>query len=547
MATVYVLISALVNFFIGGLAEELPISTTDVFIQSGEISEFAANVMARCNDDVSSAAKLFVNDEFAQELAINSSTDYTATFKLEDLESNSIYRYMVECKDANAGVSTTSVEGMFRTAPAADDTVALSFVWAADLAGQGYGRNPYFELTTVAGKTVQGGYIVFDTMEALEPDFALFQGDMIYADDAIPAMKPYTNGSGGAWLGNWTNNPSKDFVAVTLEEFRANWKYNFGDDKMQSFLTKVPVFAQMDDHEVANNWWPGEILDGSGFYENGTSVDDLYANSLRAFYEFNPIEDGSLLYRNQRFGKHLEIFFPDYRSYRGPNSDNDNEGLVAMMGEEQLEWLKDGLKSSTATWKVISSHDPFGMVTGGPGDSDSFSQGDTRILGRELEVLELLSTIHENNITGVVSITSDVHFTAAVSMSPERAEGGFTAFRELNEFVIGPIHAGSFGPYFMDASFGAQYEYELGPLTLGYDRYASLPPEIFTLQSFGQAAVSEDGTLEIKLIGIDGSVKFEKTLYAPGYDEDDVESAAASPAVFFVSAFIACRFAFIFL
>jgi hypothetical protein len=35
------------------------------------------------------------------------------------------------------------------------------------------------------------------------------------------------------------------------------------------------------------------------------------------------------------------------------------------------------------------------------------------------------------------------------------------------------------------------------------------------LQSFGHAAVTEDGSLEIKLMGIDGSVKYSKTLEKP--------------------------------
>jgi hypothetical protein len=64
----------------------------------------------------------------------------------------------------------------------------------------------------------------------------------------------------------------------------------------------------------------------------------------------------------------------------------------------------------------------------------------------------------------------------------------------------------------MDTSFGATYKYEMGPLTLGYERWASLSPDIHELQSFGHASVSEEGTLEIKLMGIDGSVMFEKTL-----------------------------------
>lgn len=194
-------------------------------------------------------------------------------------------------------------------------------------------------------------------------------------------------------------------------------------------------------------------------YPDGTAVNSLFANSLQAFYEYNPIEEGQLIYRKQRFGKHLEIFFPDYRSYRGPNPENDNPEGSTIFGKEQLAWIKEGLIASDATWKIISSHDPFGIVTGGPGDRDAFGQEDPSILGREVELQALLKVIHDNGITGVVSLTSDVHFTAHVNLDPSRAEGGFTDFTPLDEFVIGPIHAGSFGPNFMDTSFGAEYQY----------------------------------------------------------------------------------------
>jgi alkaline phosphatase D len=251
---------------------------------------------------------------------------------------------------------------------------------------------------------------------------------------------------------------------------------------------------------------------GGPLYAEDTQANDLWANSLQALYEYNPIEANSSIYRSQRFGKHLEIFFPDFRSFRSPNADNNLTSRVNMMGEEQLEWLKNGLKESTATWKVISSHDPLGVVTGGAGDYDSYGQEDPAIKGRELELQDLLGFIHDEDITGVISLTSDVHYTAYVNMSPEKAEGGFDGFKPLDEFVIGPIHAGSFGPNYMDTSFGATPVYEMGPLSLGYERWANLSPETSSLQSFGHAAVSEDGIMTIKLMNIDGSVMFEKTL-----------------------------------
>ena len=100
-------------------------------------------------------------------------------------------------------------------------------------------------------------------MESLNPQFALFQGDMIYADNAIPPVKAIPEAMGG---GDWINNPSKDFIAITLDEFRANWKYNFGDEKMQSFLSKTPVFVQWDDHEVR-------------YYKNIISPSKLFVSS----------------------------------------------------------------------------------------------------------------------------------------------------------------------------------------------------------------------------------------------------------------------------
>ena len=49
--------------------------------------------------------------------------------------------------------------------------------------------------------------------------------------------------------------------AETLGEFRASYKYNLLDRNLRAFNLEIPTFAQWDDHEVTNNWWPGEPLD----------------------------------------------------------------------------------------------------------------------------------------------------------------------------------------------------------------------------------------------------------------------------------------------
>ena len=171
-------------------AQELPITTTDVFIQSGEVSESSININARCNSEEDARVVLYVDDVVTKDAEATSEDDFTVTFEVDGLESNTEYSYVVTCDPLGAGavVATPkiatdaayiSMEGSFKTAPGADDEVAVNFVWAADLAGQGWGRNPDFEIVNLAGETIKGGYVVFDTMKSLNPDFALFQGDMV--------------------------------------------------------------------------------------------------------------------------------------------------------------------------------------------------------------------------------------------------------------------------------------------------------------------------------------------------------------------------------
>ena len=51
-------------------------------------------------------------------------------------------------------------------------------------------------------------------------------------------------------------------------------------------------------------------------------------------------------------------------------------------------------------------------------------------------------------------ITGDVHYCAAHHYDPTRAK--FTDFDPFWEFVAGPLHAGTFGPGTLDATFGPE-------------------------------------------------------------------------------------------
>jgi alkaline phosphatase D len=477
-------------------------------IQSGDVTANSAVIWGRGNSESRLVVDFSTSSTFEGQVKtrigplVSAETDYTGTIDLQGLRPNTTYYYQVRFVDGSVERWSGKLQGLtgrFRTAPSSEQAHSVRFVWAADMAGQGWGRNPNLKIQAFDGEEIQGGYVIFDVMRKLEPDFALFSGDMIYADNAIPPTKAIPGSVGG---GTWVNEPAKDFIAISLDEFRENWKYNLGDSKFARFLAETPIYVQWDDHEVTNNWYPNEILTAAPY--NGLRASELAERAKQAFFEYNPIR-GEEIFRNYNYGKHLELFLLDERSFRGDN-DKNIEPSLEMLGEDQLQWIKDSLKASRATWKVIASDDPLSIVTGGAGDYDAWSQDDSRVLGREAQLSELLKFIKDEEIENVVWITADVHFPAAIYYDPSRAV--FQDFNPFWEFVIGPIHAGAFGPAGnlpLDPSFGPEYEFKIFP------DEPNLPPP--NNQFFGSMDVDgKTAQLTARIHDITGKVVYEKVL-----------------------------------
>jgi phosphodiesterase/alkaline phosphatase D-like protein len=120
----------------------------------------------------------------------------------------------------------------------------------------------------------------------------------------------------------------------------------------------------------------------------------------------------------------------DERSYRGANSPNRQEApstATAFLGMPQLRWLKRALLASNATWKVIASDMPLGLLVPDVNGFEAWANGDGPALGRELELASLLASIKANDIANVVWLTADVHYAAAHYYDPAKAQ--FTNFK----------------------------------------------------------------------------------------------------------------------
>ncbi len=430
--------------------------------------------------------------------AINvlSDTDYTGKAELVGLPADQKIFYRIDFVDLGDHSSMSQpVVGSFVTPPSTRRNV--KFTWSGDTAGQGWGINPDF-----------GGMKIYETMRQGQPDFFIHSGDTIYADGPMEAEKEMPNGE--IWKNVMTEAKSR--VAETLQDFRGNYAYNLMDENVRRFNAEVPMFAQWDDHEVVNNWYPGEVLEDERYKES--SVDLLAARGRRAFLEYMPVRQSAYerdrLYQHFAYGPMLEIFRIDMRSYRGPNTANRQEAAndeTIFLGEQQLRWLKQSLLESNATWKVIASDMPIGlMVRDGDTNFENLANGDGAALGRELEIAELLRFIRDNDIKNTVWLTADVHYTAAHYYDPSEAQ--FQEFAPFWEFVSGPLNAGTFGPNDLDNTFGPQVMYVKAP----EEGEVNLPPS-YGLQFFGEVEINgETEMMTVHLKDIDGNTLFTQEL-----------------------------------
>lgn len=379
----------------------------------------------------------------------DAAADLTAQVEVDGLVPATRYHYRVGAGGA------TPVVGTFATAPAPGDPRPVSFIVGGDVGGQGYCRH------------AETGYAIFRAMAALEPDFFVANGDMIYADGACPAEGP----------GGWPNLPG-DFPSIddprvdwtdvdqVREVFLDHWRYNRDDPHVRQFHARVPVYAQWDDHEVINDFGGGWASWSKAPERAG--YPNLVAAGRDAFFAWNPIArhpaETGRIYRSFRWGRDVELFLLDARSYRSLNDLSERpDHPKTMLGEAQLDWLIDGLERSDATWKIVSSDVPLSVPTGSQAElygRDGFADGGPRWdgtsyaerTGFERELRRLVGALDAADVENVVFVVTDVHFAMSLRYAVDvDVDGDLLVFHEL---LSGPLNAvRADGPPRLDPSF----------------------------------------------------------------------------------------------
>ncbi|MEU9984128.1 alkaline phosphatase D family protein [Streptomyces sp. NPDC050856] len=240
---------------------------------------------------------------------------------------------------------------------------------------------------------------------------------------------------------------------VTLADYRLRHATYKTDPDLRALHAAHPVIAVWDDHEIANDTWSG----GAENHTPGAEGDwaARVAAAKRAYFEWMPVRASTegTVYRRLRFGKLADLHLLDLRSFRSQQA-SVGSGQVddpdrTLTGRAQLDWLKAGLASSDAAWKLVGTSVMISPV--------AFGSLPAHLLGPVTELLglpkgglavnvdqwdgytddrrELLAHLTDRGIRNTVFLTGDIHMAWANDV-PVRAATYPKSPSAATEFVV---------------------------------------------------------------------------------------------------------------
>lgn len=400
-------------------------------VQSGDVDATSAVVWSRAHATSRMHVDWSLSPRFDRVVhvvgpRVDASSDFCGSVRLTGLPSGHRIHYRAWFDDSEW------LPGSFNTAPPLVDARDVLLAWSGDVNGQGWGIDP-----------ARGGMPAFRALRDRMPELFLHCGDAVYADERPPETILLPDGS------EWRNlsDPDRAPFARSLADFRAAWRYARRSAEVRSASAVIPVTSIWDDHEIRNDWFPGQDA-------GRVKTDTLIPIARRAMTEHLPtLRDAAMpMYRAFAWGPLVDVFMLDDRSFRSPD---DGQATARILGDAQSAWLVDALNGSKAVWKLVVTGQPIADVV-----PRYDGWGGTR---RTLELARILSRARVKNLAW---LSADVHYGAARRFDPARA--ALKDFEPFWEFVSGPMHAATFPKNPLDPTFGPEEEWcSAGPTFSG--------------------------------------------------------------------------------
>ncbi len=286
------------------------------------------------------------------------------SFTVGNLDFNTTYEYkiLVDGKSTpKGGEFTTKDLWQWRKQPP-----EFSFLTG----GCAYVNEPIYDRP---GKPYGGDSSIFETMAKEKAAFMLWTGDAWYSREV-------------------------DYYSEWGLQYRAS--HDRAAPVLQNFLKSMPQFAIWDDHDYG----PNDIGKNYILKDKSKKIFDSY------FCNPSSGENGQGTYTMNSWGD-ADIFMMDDRWWRSADKLKDSIDAKPnpekkMLGKQQMEWLKNSLLYSTATFKIITVGSqvlnpvsPFDTWWNFPAEYD-----------------ELMSFLKEYKINGVIFLTGDRHHSEIIKV-----------------------------------------------------------------------------------------------------------------------------------
>lgn len=241
------------------------------------------------------------------------------------------------------------------------------------------------------GDPYGGDYQVFDAIAGEDPDFMLWLGDNVYYREA-----------------DWDS----------ISGMYARFSHTRQLPEMQRLLTSTHHYATWDDHDYGPN--------------NSDRGYPLREQALRVFDDFWPNPDfsgaGTGGVTNYFEWHDAAFFMLDNRYFRQAN--DRVSGKRTVLGQDQIEWLIDALKTSNAAFKFV--------VMGGQflNSAEVFETYAHIAPGERRAILDRLRA---EDIPGVIFLSGDRHHSVFMTMERRKTY-------PLHEWTVSPLTAGAGTP-----------------------------------------------------------------------------------------------------
>ncbi len=337
----------------------------------------------------------FSHIEATGEVTTFTERDFTVKVDVTNLRPGTYYYYRFEAFGIKSPIGRTkTARDVSRTGPA-------MFTRRTSPISAYPSPNEEVKLAVVSCNNYEAGYFNAFARIAEIPDL-----------DAVVHLGDYIYEYGVGHYGDTTLHRFHlpEHELVTLQDYRTRFAQYRLDPDMQAAHQMHPFICVWDDHEIANNAYS----DGAENHQPDESNFALRkADATKAYYEWLPVREGKTIYRQFSFGGIADLFMLDERleGREAPAESKRPKKLRAersMLGKRQLDWLKSGLKTSTARWKIIGNQVLFAELNVLPVFPKIFLNFDAWD-GYPTERQAIKDFLSVNEIPNAVFITGDTH------------------------------------------------------------------------------------------------------------------------------------------